>query len=207
MTNIYSALQCHEKYSELSLLITAKQRTTPIRSSHQRQRGMTLIVGLILLAMLMVITTIGFRNITLSERITGNSFDRNISFQSAENAGKEALEVIEGAGFPPANRSDDPPGYYRDHFTDGGSTRFWTQGAGAVTNRDDCAPAAPFSWGLPCSAEVNIKYVNHHQKAQYAIEFLSGDINAVSTYRVTSRSTGGSGNAEVVLQTIYIRAR
>ena len=204
MTNIYSALQYHEKYSELSLLITAKQRVTPIRSSHQRQRGMTLIVGLILLAMLMVITTIGFRNITLSERITGNSFDRNISFQSAENAGKEALEVIEGAGFPPANRSDDPPGYYRDHFTDGGSTKFWTQGAGVTPTQ--CATTTPFSW-VNCSASVNTKYVNNHQKAQYAIEFLSGDINAVSTYRVTSRSTGGSGDSEVVLQTIYIRTR
>ena len=108
MTDTYRALQCHEKYSELSLLINEKPHARPIRASHQRQRGMTLIVGLILLAMLMVITTIGFRNTTLSERMTGNSFDRNTSFQSAENAGKEALQVIEGVGFPLAN----PSGYY-----------------------------------------------------------------------------------------------
>ena len=78
MTDKFSALKCYEKYSARSLLVNEKPGISSIRLT--RQRGMTLIVGLILLAMLMVITTIGFRNTTLSERMTGNSFDRNTSF-------------------------------------------------------------------------------------------------------------------------------
>ena len=65
-----------------------------------RQSGMTLLVGLILLMMLTVVGTIGFRNTTMSERMTGNTVDRNVSFQSAESAGKEALTAIEAGTAP-----------------------------------------------------------------------------------------------------------
>jgi Tfp pilus assembly protein PilX len=52
-----------------------------------------------------------------------------------------------------------------------------------------------------------VKYGNDASQAQYVIELLSSvssGSNTVSTYRVTSRSTGGSGNAEVVLQTMFV---
>ena len=66
----------------------------------------------------------------------------------------------------------------------------------------------PFSW-QSCSAAVATKYANNANKAQYVIELLKQDAssgaNTVWSYRVTSRSTGGSGNADVVLQTIYVR--
>jgi type IV pilus assembly protein PilX len=169
----------------------------------QAQRGMTLIVGLILLVMLMVISVIGFRNTTLSERMTGNAVDRNVSFQAAESAGKEALQVIESAGFAGANA-----GHYAAPFTGGGTSNFWTQVSGAAA--DTCTAATtPFSWiSTSCSAEVTTIYANNSAKARYVIELLSALASGgstVSTYRVTSRSTGGSGNAEVVLQVIYTR--
>lgn len=172
------------------------------------ERGMTLIVGLILLIMLTVIGLVGFRNTTMSERMTGNAVDRNASFQSSENSGKEALQVIETGAFNPGVTT----GHYSVPFTNGGNTAFWTQGdGGAIT---DCtASTTTFSWHN-CSAAVTSKYVaaNNVQikdYAQYAIELIS-KVNAsapyVYTYRVTTRSTGGSGDAEVVLQTIYTRS-
>lgn len=170
---------------------------------------MTLLVGLILLVMLMVISVIGFRNTTLSERMTGNAVDRNVSFQSAENAGKEALQIIEAGSFSVATLGHygldaaTPP---RPVLTNGGNTSYWNQGAGAVSAT--CAADAVFSW-TSCSASVATKYANNDQNAQYVIELLaqnssgSGPVTTVTTYRVTSRSTGGSGKAEVVLQSIY----
>jgi type IV pilus assembly protein PilX len=168
-----------------------------------RQQGMTLLVGLILLLMMTVISTIGFRNTTTSERMTGNSVDRNVSFQSAENSGKEALALIEAGSFNPATL-----GHYATPLSQGGTSSFWTQGDGAaVSNTANCPSTSPFSW-QSCSLSVTSKYANNLNRAQYAIELLTSNSSGgstVSTYRVTSRSTGGSGNAEVILQTTYVR--
>ena len=170
-----------------------------------RQRGMTLLVGLMLLLLLTVISTIGFRNTTMSERMTGNSVDRNVAFQSAESAGKEALEVIETGGFNGAT-----VGQYAAPIAQGGTTTYWTQGNGAEAT--NCATDTPFRWlstgTVKCAAQVATKYANNANNAQYAIERLtqvSSGGSTTSTYRVTSRSTGGSGNADVVLQTLYVR--
>ncbi len=179
------------------------KRTSLHVGSRRNQQGMTLIVGLVLLVMLMVISVIGFRNTTLSERMTGNAVDRNVSFQSAESAGKEALQVIESLGFATSNVGH--YAYPSKPLADGGSTTFWNQGAGAATAA--CTTTTPFSW-TSCAATVATKYSNNLENAQYVIELLS-DVtaggNQTTTYRVTSRSTGGSGNAEVVLQVMYIR--
>jgi type IV pilus assembly protein PilX len=167
----------------------------------KHQSGMTLMVGLILLLMLTVISTIGFRNTTLSERMTGNSVDRNVSFQSAESAGKEALQVIESGLFNAATL-----GHYAVPISQGGTSTFWTQGDGAA-GVANCATNTPFSW-RSCSANVAARYANNAANAQYVIELLtqvSSGGQTISTYRVTSRSTGGSGNADVVLQIQYVR--
>ena len=170
---------------------------------------MTLLVGLILLMMLMVISVIGFRNTTLSERMTGNAVDRNVSFQSAESAGKEALQIIESAAFAAGTS-----GQYAPSFANGSRTDFWTKGAGAAgLSAAQCATASSFSW-VSCAAQVPSLYANNSERARYVIERISEVVtptsglilaNTVSTFRVTSRSTGGSGNAEVVLQVIYVR--
>ena len=181
-------------------------RQRPARpATRSQQRGMTLLVGLMLLLLLTVISTIGFRNTTMSERMTGNSLDRNVAFQSAESAGKEALQVIEGGLFNPATT-----GHYAALLPQGGTTAFWTQGDGIEAT--NCATDTPFRWlstgTLKCAAAVATKYANDANKAQYVIELLSqvsSGGSTKSTYRVTTRSTGGSGNADVVLQTFYER--
>lgn len=194
-----ASMVCCKNSSKVFPSCLSKPRYFCISNRHHAQRGMTLLVGLILLVMLTLISVIGFRNTTLSERMSGNSVDRNVSFQSAESAGKEALQVIEADGF-----SSGTPGHYGTPFAGGGGTSFWTKDSGTTTL---CATATPFSW-TSCAASVTTKYANNASKAQYVIELLGSVVGASttdSTYRITSRSTGGSGNAEVVLQTIYIR--
>jgi|GEM_PF-1531985 len=195
----------YKKYGSISKFGKGRPRILSLRSGRRQQRGMTLLVGLILLVMLMVISVVGFRNTTLSERMTGNVVDRNTSFQSAENAGKEALAVIEAGSFNGATL-----GHYSPALSGGGNTNFWNQGAGAVTAT--CATTTPFSW-TSCAAAVTTKYTNNAENAKYVIELLSqstvssgGSTTTTTNYRVTSRSTGGSGNAEVVLQVLYTKA-
>ena len=190
---------CYKNSSKIFQSCLGKTRYSCVSSRHNAQRGMTLLIGLILLVMLTLISVIGFRNTTLSERMSGNSVDRNVAFQSAESAGKEALQVIEADGF-----SSGMSGHYATPFASGGGTRFWTKDLGTTAS---CAAATSFSW-TSCAVSVTTKYANNASKAQYVIELLGSVVGASttdSTYRITSRSTGGSGNAEVVLQTIYIR--
>ena len=187
--------------------MTMRFKPRPVRVP-SRQRGMTLLVGLILLLLLTVIGTIGFRNTTLSERMTGNSVDRAVSFQSAESAGKEALTVIESSLFSPTATI----GHYATPtiMSQGGTTNFWTQGDGAVVTLPaaNCATTTPFSW-VSCSAPIAARYTNNAATATYVIELLTtvpSGSTTISSYRVTSRSTGGTGNADVVIQTIYSRS-
>ncbi|MDP3286371.1 MAG: hypothetical protein Q8M56_18220 [Desulfobacterales bacterium] len=163
---------------------------------------MTLIVGLILLVMLISIGMIGFRNTTLSGRMTGNVLDRNVSFQSAESAGKEALQVLESGGFSTATL-----GHYDPPFSEGDNGNFWTQGAGVTVAAGACIATTPFSW-TSCAASVSAPYVNNSESAKYVIELVSTVVGATTTartYRVTARSIGGSGAAESVLQVMYVQ--
>ncbi|MDP2819654.1 MAG: hypothetical protein Q8O29_15565 [Polaromonas sp.] len=163
---------------------------------------MTLIIGLVLLVMLISIGMIGFRNTTLSGRMTGNLLDRNVSFQSAESAGKEALQVIESGGFSTAAL-----GHYDPPFSEGDNGNFWTQGAGATVAAGACVATTPFSW-TSCAASVGTPYANNSESAKYVIELVSTVVGATTTartYRVTARSTGGSGAAESIVQVMYVQ--
>lgn len=214
-----------------------KIHTYPPRASYtsraRQQRGITLLVGLVLLLMLTVIGTIGFRNTTLTERMTGNTIDRSVSFQSAESAGREAITAIEagtvstvGVGYYAYDGIANAPALQR-----GGTSSFWNQGAGtAVSSPTEatCKTAAnasvttSFSW-VSCAKAVGTKYtvtngssaVPISDFAQYVVEVIatktstdpvtSAVVGTLNTYRVTSRSTGGSGVAEVILQTVYLK--
>ena len=70
-----------------------------------------------------------------------------------------------------------------------------------------CATAAAFDWAS-CSASVSSVYASNAAAGRYVIELISTSAAGGSTtrvYRVTTRSTGGSGQAEVVLQTLYTK--
>ncbi|MEN9539370.1 MAG: Type pilus assembly protein PilX C-term, partial [Pseudomonadota bacterium] len=98
-------------------------------------------------------------------------------------------------------------GYYATPLAQGGTSSFWTQGDGAAVSAGVCATTTPFSW-QSCSASVGTKYSHDNSNAQFVIELLSAVSSGGSTtsnYRITSRSKGGSGNADVVLQTNYSR--
>ncbi len=171
---------------------------------------MTLLVGLIFLVVLTMISVIGFRNVTMTERMTGNAADRNVSFQSSESAGKEALQVIATACLahptPTAGNKcslTGSPGFYDAEFAKGFDTAFWT---GTPPSPSSCAASSePFNWA-DCAAAVPDAYARNKDAAQYVIEWISVDPAStppVWKFRVTTRSTGGSGGAEVILQTIY----
>jgi type IV pilus assembly protein PilX len=188
----------------------------------KKQSGVTLLIGLMLLVMLSLIGVIGYRNTTMSERMAGNTQDRNISFQSAESAAKEALTVIEANNFSAATL-----GHYSPPLLLGGNSNFWTQGGGTAVTVANCRTATSFGWAN-CSVPVSAKYANNANTPTYVIELIATATSSVSssgstsspsvtasitptatiterTYRVTARSDGGSGSAESIVQVLYSR--
>lgn len=88
-----------------------------------------------------------------------------------------------------------------------GVSKFWTYGDNP-TNPSNVAQCSheqtQFDWNA-CAAKVQTKYANNATEAQYVIEEIK-KTGFPTVYRVTTRSTGGSGNAEVVLQIMYTKA-
>ena len=107
--------------------------------SQKKQSGVTLLVGLMLLVMLTMIGIIGYRNTTMSERMVGNTQDRNISFQSAESSAKEALTVIDAGSFAAGTQ-----GHYNPSLPLGGNSEYWTRGDGSAITAANCGTAVSF---------------------------------------------------------------
>ncbi|MBM0107145.1 hypothetical protein JM946_20615 [Steroidobacter sp. S1-65] len=62
------------------------------------QRGVALVVSLILLVMATLIGLAGVRGTTLQERMSANMYDRSLAFQRAESALRAAEEAITSSG-------------------------------------------------------------------------------------------------------------
>lgn len=61
-------------------------RKLPIHSRDPRQRGMVLLVALILLLLATLLGVSGMRGILLQEKMSANSYDRTLAYQSSEAA-------------------------------------------------------------------------------------------------------------------------
>ncbi|MEO7241280.1 MAG: PilX N-terminal domain-containing pilus assembly protein, partial [Variovorax sp.] len=61
----------------------------PLHSSH-RQRGVALVVSLILLALVSLAALGSMRSVALEARMSASSYDRNLGFQAAETGLREA---------------------------------------------------------------------------------------------------------------------
>lgn len=169
----------------------------------QLQQGVTLIVALVLVALMSIVAVSAIRGSNLQEAMAGNMRDRNIAFQSAEaalNLAEDSLDKL--AAFKP----DTAKGQYDDLQKPGKTPPYaWTVAQWAANSKS-----------------LSIAWDTFTAKPQYAVEFVTqvedsaytggaadfdGTMNNVDKefYRITSRDTGLTGNAEVILQANYIR--
>jgi type IV pilus assembly protein PilX len=78
------------------------------RAPSKRQRGVALIVALILLVVMTLVGLAGMRTVTLQEKMTASTFDRSLSFQAAESALREAEALVEAATVHPVPAAISP---------------------------------------------------------------------------------------------------
>lgn len=176
-------------------------------NSHPRgQRGIALVVVLILLVVMSLLAIVSLRSTLMEERMSANMMDRSLSFQAAEAALREGETAAQAAKI--------------------GSS---PMGDAACTNAVCNQPIAssqprwvnPTGTAWTAAKNTTVSLGSKTAQAQYFIEYLADNVPARGTctttedvspdatcttlewrYRITARSTA-AGRATVMLQTTY----
>lgn len=151
--------------------------------SRSSQRGVTLIVALIFLAILMLLGVTVAQTSSMEERMAGNTRDRDLAFQAAEAALKDA--------------ETDLPGLVANAFD--GSTVGLIAYNSATANTS--AYWNTYSWDSASQmASTSLPHVAGQPR--YVIEKLP-DVASTKRFRVTARGVGASTDTTVILQAGY----
>ncbi|MDR1887814.1 MAG: hypothetical protein LBQ81_00220 [Zoogloeaceae bacterium] len=150
-----------------------------ISSIKNRQKGVVLVIGLILLMVVTLIALAGMRGVTLQERMAGNSYERNIAFQSAEMVLRfveDKLMANAGAGDPT-----------------------WESGKITTTEMSEATLKSSGAWSN-FSTENSVKPTGAAKPPEYNIFDMSN-----GCYKVNGRGYGRSADTIVVLQSVVCR--
>lgn len=186
------------------------------RSLYQRrQSGVVLVVGMVMLLLITIMGMTSIKSLTLEQRMTSNSVDRNIVFQVTE----WALSVAEQAAETQAKLCNS--GFVNQGVPVGSSTPTGSCVQTACQN-GYCGypqPNCPHRW--EDSTFNGWAYVKDPEEPtqnlvtplgvtpQFIIEFLNNKApNCIGTssgfsYRITVKTEPGDGRAAVTLQSIY----
>lgn len=195
-------------------------RTTPLRlldfppdAAPRKQRGIALVVVLILLIVVTLLGLAAIRGTTLLQRLTGNFYDRNVAFQNAEAGLMVAAQMIQSGTFTsartcnapstvcPSNPFDDsklPAGSIQAVGT-GTAAGSYTKGATAATQPQYVIE----NMGTWADPTANTGYNQTANSFQY--QSAGTNITAIY-YRITARSGDPAtvGDRSVVtLQALY----
>ncbi len=167
-----------------------------------KQRGMTLIVGLIMVLLMTLVGMAAIRGSNMQELMAGNMRDRNLAFQAAEAGLRQGENLLTNATLPVFDGTT--VGLY-DAIDGSSSTGFWDTYGWA-------AASATTSMGLEYVTSQP-RYVIEEVTSSSTLSMDGGAIDFASTlktedttfYRVTSRGEGGTNGAVVILQSTYKR--
>lgn len=172
------------------------------RPSPQAERGVSLLVVLLLLLIMTVIGLAAMRSSILQQRMTSNLVDRNVAFQAAETALRQGevlaqgfnVDNVPGSGCS-AGMCSRPTGTDADRWTDSNFDGWTNVSTGEVSSLAqppqffvEYLGMAPTWTGCDLIDEVN-----------------RSPLCMAPRYRITSRSRSDDGSrAEVLLQTNYL---
>jgi type IV pilus assembly protein PilX len=187
---------------------TARGRFTSIKN----EKGITLIMVLIFMVTLSLVAAVGMRGVITGDKAVANERDRALSFQAAESASREGIaDILKiNAAVNPRTTT------YPPTLPLGGNAEHWRTTSNLT--EADCKDPIPltdaatkrYKWDKNkdaanpnCSVEATSTFGNA-VKPRYFIELMPGvAISATQAdcwYRVTSRATGGTQEADVILQ-------
>jgi len=183
-----------------------------IRSS---QRGVALVVALVLLVVATIIGLASVRGTNLQERMSANMYDRSIAFQRAESALRAAefaittnyqIGLLGGVDCSPTSGVA-CPAVPANAFTDTDAN--WIAVGDPYNVNPDLAPGRPeyyIQFMGTGSSDVNLGLSSNADYANYGNTYPPDN---VAFYRITARSSAPAAAADrsiVVLQTTVKRA-
>lgn len=172
-----------------------KSTTQSFLISSHRQAGMALITGLIFMVVLTLLALAAMRTATLEERMSGNTRDRDMAFQSAEAALRAGELVLQGASLPAFASGT----AYTTRIAAGTQTTYWQ-------NTHPWATQSVAAW-QPTGTNAAPRYVIEDMSASSCAggSMTFGPAPGCSIYRVTARGVGRSATTMVILQAVYKR--
>ena len=178
-----------------------------------RQRGVALVVALVLLLVVTVIGLASMRGTSLQERMSANMFDRSLSFQRAEGALRAAEDAITGnwqittLGGEDCSGTADCVNAGTTAFTAGGTD--WTDSAEAFVVNDERSPGTPQYHIQFMGTGTAPSSFGFSQNADFGNYGNTYPPDNVAYYRVTVRSSDPEDSGDrsiVVLQSTVKRA-
>jgi len=170
-----------------------------------KQRGVTLIMSLIFLAVLTLLGVTAAQMMGQEERMAGNGRSRDMAFQAAEAALNAAEKNVKD--FPntfPTTTIETPGsgGQYTFSLCMPNSQAFWSG-----TSVKDCKGVAKtgFDWNADAATQTITGVPEVSEQPKYLVEKMS-DTAGAKQYRVTARGVGGDISAVVILQAVFTYA-
>ena len=168
--------------------------------NYQKQKGVVLVISLIMLVLLTIIGMTSMQVTGLEEKMSGNNKEHNVAFQAAEITLRNAETYIESL-VTLGDFDDTQAGFLSEATADPDYL------ATATWNTTNSATGTTIS-GVAKTPRYIIKHVGQQGDSineglditGYG-ESLAG--SAVTIFRVTSSSTGNTGNSKVILQSYY----
>jgi len=171
-------------------------------SRPRQQRGAVLVVGLLLLVILTVLSTAATQSTVLQERMAGNDRDRNLAFQAAEAALRDAEAYIQSevAPFSP---------FQANSFTTGGDQKGLYDSKASPGSFSlssdllDTNKTRAFGEGTGVDPLIKVP-----AQPRYLIELLATSClgnHDSALLRITVRAQGANPNTVVTLQSLYRR--
>lgn len=164
----------------------------------RNERGAVLVTGLFLLVIITLIGVIGISKSTLQERMSANSMNRALAFDSAELGIREGEAFLSGATLP---AFDGTNGNYTPNLTLWQTVSTWT-GTNSTAYGGILGGAEGGSPNQP---------PRYYLEDMGPIESSTGSLTAGTAipedqlYRITARGVGGTGTSEVILQTSFVK--
>lgn len=168
------------------------------------QRGMVLIVGLIMVLLMSIIALAAIRGSGFQESMAGNMRDRNLAFQAAEAGIRDGEAVLNLPVLPPFDGSE--AGYYLAENRPGSRTTgywdsySWNTGSAVATVTIPNTAAAPRF----VIEEVSFTVMAGAEGGAIDFESMLKTEDAV-LYRVTGLGFGGTPESTVILQSTFKR--
>lgn len=170
-----------------------------------RQRGVVLVITLILLLVLTLVGLAATTSTSLEERMTANQRDTQVAFQAAEAALRSGESALSSASAGPFNNT----GGMFDAATNTTITDFVAYATDSSTTWDD-SNSVVYAGTLNPAPSTPPRYflVQTTQTSQATGSSLAADqpLTSVPIFEIFARGVGLSGKSVVVLETTYERS-